>query len=68
MTDAVNLLERFGLITEEDLATLLGVTIKTLKNRPRANLPEYVKAGRRRLFKEDAVKAFLDARTIRSAF
>jgi hypothetical protein len=47
-----HLLERFGLIPEEDLAALLGISVRTLKNRPRSNLPVYVKAGRKWLFRE----------------
>jgi hypothetical protein len=62
-TEGVDLLERFGLITEEDLAALLGMTVKSLKNRARSDLPEFVKAGRRRLFKEASVRAHLEART-----
>jgi hypothetical protein len=68
MTDAVNLLERFGLITEEDLAALLGCSVKTLKNRSRYDLPDYVRAGRRRLYKEESVRAYLEARTVPSLF
>jgi hypothetical protein len=34
-TEGVDLLERFGLITEQDLAALLGMTGKSLKNRGR---------------------------------
>ena len=49
MSDSTQLLERFGLIPEEDLAKLLGVTVRTLQNRPRSNLPAFVKAGRRLL-------------------
>jgi DNA-binding Lrp family transcriptional regulator len=48
MTEAINLLERFGLITEEDLAALLGISVPTLKNRLRSDLPDFVKAGRSR--------------------
>jgi hypothetical protein len=64
VTEGVDLLERFGLITEEDLAALLGMTVKSLKNRPRSDLPTYVKAGRKRLFKEASVRAHLEARTV----
>jgi hypothetical protein len=49
---------------EEDLAALLGMTVKSLKNRPRSDLPEFVKAGRRRLFKEASVRAHLEARMV----
>lgn len=54
-----NLLKEFGLVSEESLAKLLGVKVKTLKNRPRDKLPEYVKKGHRRLFVAASVKAFL---------
>lgn len=66
MTDEAELLQRFGLMTEEDLAKLLGVTVRTLQNRPRSNLPAFVKAGRRRLYKVDAVTAYLEARIVKS--
>lgn len=65
--DATHLLERFGLITEEDLAALLGCSVKTLKNRARSDLPAFVKAGRRRLFKEDSVRAYLDSKITKAA-
>lgn len=63
MKQPKNLMERLGLIPEEDFAALLGVSVKTLKNRPRCDLPDFVKAGRRRLFKEASVREYLDART-----
>jgi predicted nucleotidyltransferase len=59
------LLERFGLMAEEDLAAILGVSVKTLKNRRREELPDFVKAGRRRLFVEESVRDFLDAHRVR---
>jgi hypothetical protein len=59
------LLERFGLVAEEDFAAILGVSVKTLKNRRREELPDFVKAGRRRLFVEESVRDFLDARRVR---
>lgn len=66
MSDQTQLLERFGLIPEEDFAKLLGVSVRTLQNRPRSNLPAFVKAGRRRLYKEESVRAYLEARVIDS--
>ena len=63
MSDATHLLERFGLITEEDLAALLGCSVKTLRNRARAELPAFVKAGRRRLYKEESVREFINRKT-----
>lgn len=66
MTEPSELLKHFGLITEEDLAALLGITVPSLRNRARDNLPAFTKVGRRRLFKDDAVRAYLEARTIDS--
>lgn len=66
MSENTEILKRFGLITEEDLAALLGITVPSLRNRPRDNLPAFTKVGRRRLFKDDAVRAYLEARTIDS--
>jgi len=67
MPSNTQLLKQFGLVAEEDVAKLLGVSVKTLKNRRREDLPAFVKAGRRRLFKEDSVKAYLDARIVNPA-
>lgn len=64
MSDSTELLERFGLITEEDFARMLGITVRTLKNRGRLDLPSFVKAGRKRLFHEDAVRAYLQRKTV----
>lgn len=64
MTEPKHLLERFNLITEEDLAALLGLTVRSLRNRRSADLPAFVKAGRRRLYKEDSVREYLAARTV----
>jgi hypothetical protein len=62
MTDAASLLERFGLVTEEDLAALLGVTVASLRNRTK--LPEYVRSGRRRLYLEKSVREYLNLDSI----
>lgn len=53
------MLEQFGLLADEDLAALLGLSVKSLKNRPRDQLPEIVKVGRRRFFKEASVREWL---------
>ena len=58
------LMERLGLIPEEELAALLGVSVRTLKNRPSSNLPTYVKAGRRRLYEEASVREYLARRRV----
>lgn len=58
-SDPAELLDRFGLITEENLAALLGIGVLALGNRPRSKLPEFVKTGRRKLFKEASVRELL---------
>lgn len=62
-----DLLQRFGLVSEEDFAALLGISVRTLKNRPSSSMPEYVKAGRRRLYKEEAVREYLERHLNRAA-
>lgn len=57
-----DLLKHFGLVTEDQLANLLGVKPKTLKNRPRDKLPRFIKQGHRRLFEEESVREFLRAK------
>jgi hypothetical protein len=60
---ARELLDRFGLMPEQELATLLGVSVKTLKNRRAADLPAFTKSGRRRLFWEKSVREYLERRS-----
>lgn len=59
-----DVLKRLGYISEADLAELLGITVPSLRNRPRSKLPPFVKDGRRKLFKEEAVRSFLEGKTI----
>lgn len=59
-----DVLKRMGYLSEGELAELLGVSIKTLKNRPRAQLPPFAKAGHRRIFREADVLDFLQAKTL----
>ena len=57
------LLALFDLITEEQLALLLDVEVKTLKNRDQRDLPAFSKVGNKRLFfKADVIK-YLRRRT-----
>lgn len=67
MTDTIQLLERFGLITEDDLASLLGIGVRSLRNRPRTEMPTYVKAGRRRLYVEKSVREYLERKSSQRA-
>jgi hypothetical protein len=60
ISDRRTLLDEFGLMTEADFALLVGAEVKTLRNTPRQDLPEYVKVGRQRLFKKAAVEAYLE--------
>ena len=53
---------KFGLVPDEDFAAMIGVKVQSLKNRPKTNLPSYVRAGRRWLFNADSVRAYLEAR------
>lgn len=62
-----DMLEKFGLVAEEDLAAMLGVSVKTLKNRPISELPTFAKVGRRRLFKADSVREYIARHTVRTA-
>ena len=51
--------KRFDLVTQEQLAALLGVELKTLRNRGDDDLPKYVSRGRRRLFLASSVREYL---------
>lgn len=58
-TSEKELLDHFDVITEEQLATVLGVKVKTLKNRATDDLPAFKKVGRRRLFDGESVREYL---------
>ena len=61
-------LKEFGLVPRADFAAMLGVTEKTLMNRPKDQLPgEVVRVGKRTFYKAEAVREFLDRHTIRTA-
>jgi hypothetical protein len=57
------LLDKFDMITEEELALLLNVEVKTLKNRDQRDLPSFSKVGNARLFFKTDVVKFLRRRT-----
>lgn len=63
---AREMLKDFGLVAEEDFAAMLGVEVKTLKNRPIDQLPEFTKVGTRRLFKADSVRAYFERHTVKT--
>jgi excisionase family DNA binding protein len=54
------LLQEFGMITLEELATLWGVDVKTLQNRATTNdLPPHTRVGGKRLFYKTDVDAYM---------
>lgn len=61
---SIALLDEFGLMSEQDLACLLGKNVRTLRNTPVADLPAFTTAGRRRLFYKDSVRQFLEDRKV----
>jgi hypothetical protein len=60
--DRERLLAEFNMITEEDLAILFDVEVKTLKNRSSHDLPPFTKTGGKRLFFKDDVTAYMRRR------
>lgn len=58
-----DVLQRFGLVSEADLADLLGMTVESLRHRRIDQLPAFFKSGRRRLFREEAVREFIERNT-----
>lgn len=65
LTDrTAQLLDEFDLVSEDDLAALFAVNPKTLRNTPHADLPAFVKIGRKRFFLKSAVREHLLARTV----
>lgn len=56
-------LQRFGLVSEQEVAALLGITVESMRHRPAEQLPASFKSGRRRLFREEAVKEFIERNT-----
>ena len=61
--DDSSTLQRFGLVSEQDVAALLGITVESLRNRPLDRMPAFFKSGRRRLFREEAVREFIERNT-----
>lgn len=56
------LLQEFGMLTLEDLATLWGLDIRTLKNRVyknKNNLPPHTNIGGKRLFYRDDIDTWM---------
>jgi hypothetical protein len=60
-------LKEFGYVPQEDFAAMLGITVKSLKLRPRAELPDFAKVGHRWLFKADSVREYLERHVQRNA-
>jgi hypothetical protein len=66
-TRGIEWLKEFGLVPEEDFAAMLGVSVKTLKNRPLSALPDFAKVGHRRLFIADSVREYFERNTVKKA-
>jgi len=65
MTD---LKTRLDLITEADFAALRGVKVSALQNeRSLGKGPPFIRAGRRIYYTMAAIKAYIDAQTIKPA-
>lgn len=56
-------LDELGLMTEHELALLYDCEVSTMKNRPRAELPPFFRAGGKRLFFRADVIEFFRRRT-----
>lgn len=60
-------LKRREYLTPEEVELLYGLKAVTLANkRMKAQGPEYIKDGEKILYKQQAVKAYLDSRTVRT--
>lgn len=63
----VERLKRKEYLTPEEVELVYGLKVKTLANkRLRAQGPEYIKDGDRILYKQQAIKGYLEARTVRT--
>lgn len=59
-----DVLKRMGYVSEKDVAELLGITVPSLRNRPRSKLPPFRKDGRIKLFKEEDVRDFIESKPV----
>jgi hypothetical protein len=63
----VERLKRREYLTPEEVEIVYGLKAATLANkRSKAQGPEYVKDGDRVLYRQQAVRAYLDARTVKT--
>lgn len=63
--DRQKLLDEFGLLTEEQVAVLFGIKVKSLRERATDNQPVFTKAGPCRLYAREAVIEFMASRNNR---
>ncbi len=60
-------LKRREYLTPEEVELVYGLKASTLANkRSRARGPEYIKDGEKILYKQQALKAYMDSRTVRT--
>ncbi len=64
LIDRERLFAEFDILTEESVAALLGIKVKTLRDRPLAQKPASTKIGQDRVYHRQSVKEFLDAAKI----
>ena len=63
----VERLKRKEYLTPEEVELVYGLKPKTLANkRMKAQGPEYIKDGERILYKQQAIKKYLEAKTVRT--
>ena len=71
VVDSIGQLERLKrreYLTAEEVELIYGLKAVTLANkRSRARGPEYIKDGDKILYKQQAIKKYLDARAVRTA-
>ena len=64
---ALEKMKRREYLTPEEVEIVFGLKATTLANkRLKAEGPEYVKDGDRILYRQQAIKAYLDAKTVRT--
>lgn len=68
VTDSTELRRKLGYLTEAEVAAILGVELKTMKNwRAAKDGPPHTQAGGSTLYRIDSVTKWLAAREVRPA-
>ena len=64
LIDRQRLLDEFGIVTEADVARLLNIDVKTLRNRPLSQKPKFTKIGAKRVTTRQWVRDYLDGNVV----